>query len=81
MESFFTPQFVTSVGLPGFICILTIFCVGKTNQELKTAIDALTQEIKASNKEQKDNLKNLEDEVKELKFKMNNWEARHNERH
>ena len=57
MESFFTPQFVTSVGLPGFICILTIFCVGKTNQELKTAIDALTQEIKASNKEQKDNLK------------------------
>ena len=80
MESFFTPQFVTSVGLPGFICILTIFCVGKTNQELKTAIDALTQEIKASNKEQKDNLKNLVDEVKELKFKMNSWETRHNER-
>ena len=79
--TFVTPEFITSVGLPGFICILTIICVGKTNQELKIAINALTKEIKESNDEQKKKLDDLEDEVKELKFKMNSWEARHNERH
>ena len=28
-------EFITTVGLPGFICILTIICIGKTNLELK----------------------------------------------
>lgn len=79
--TFFTPEFITSVGLPGFICILTIVCVGKTNLDLNIAINALTKEIKTSNDEQKKKLESLEDEVKELKFKMNHWEARHNERH
>lgn len=80
-NALFNSEFITTVGLPGFICILTIVCVGKTNQDLKIAINALTKEIKDSNDEQKKKLENLEDEVKELKFKMNHWEARHNERH
>ena len=71
MEAFLTPQFFSSVGLPGFICIITIFCVGKTNQELKTAIDALTQEIKASNIEQKNKIDTLENDIKELKSNVN----------
>lgn len=85
MESFFTPQFISSVGLPGVICILTIFCVGKTNQELKTAIDALTQEIKTSNIEQKNKINNLETDIKELKSNVNYLQLRlgvnHNEGH
>lgn len=72
-------EFITTVGLPGFICILTIICIGKTNLELKIAIDALTKQIKDSNDEQKKKFENLEDEVKELKFKINRWEAMHNE--
>ena len=46
---------------------------------LKIAIDALTKQIKDSNDEQKKKFENLEDEVKELKFKINRWEAMHNE--
>ena len=73
-------EFITTVGLPGFICILTIICIGKTNLELKIAIDALTKQIKDSNDEQKHKIESLEDEVKELKYKINRWEVKHNER-
>ena len=82
--SFLTPQFAATVGLPGLICIITIFCVGQTNKELKTAIDALTNEIKTSNIEQKNKIENLESDIKELKSNMNYLQIRlgvnHNER-
>ena len=76
-------EFITTVGLPGFICILTIICIGKTNKELKIAIDALTSEINKSNLEQKHKIENLESDIKELKSNMHYLQVRlgvhHNE--
>ena len=81
--SFLTPQFAATVGLPGLICIITIFCVGQTNKELKIAIEALTSEIKKTNIEQKSKIENLESDIKELKSNMNYLQIRlgvhHNE--
>lgn len=76
MEHLLTSQFISSVGLPGLICIIVIFCVGKTNKELKDAIDALTQEIKTSNIEQKNKIGNLENDIRELKSNVNYLQIR-----
>jgi SMC interacting uncharacterized protein involved in chromosome segregation len=76
MESLLTQQFISSVGVPGFICIIVIFCVGKTNKELKDAIDALTNEIKTSNIEQKNKIDNIESDIRELKNNVNYLQIR-----
>ncbi len=69
---FMTPEFFSAVGFPAAICIYTLFGVNKTMKELTIAINQLTTDINKRETEHAHKLEKLENEVKSLKFKLEN---------
>lgn len=63
----------SNVGVPAAVCFYTLYGVKKSLDKLTVAIDTL------KDSHGKD-IANLKDEVKELKYKINHWEVRRNER-
>lgn len=80
MEEFFTPQFVTTVGFPAAICIYTLFGVNKTLKELTGAINTLTNDVDKRGERQSQDIANLRDELKEVKYQVNKLQIKYADR-
>lgn len=89
---FFTPQFFSTVGFPAALCIYVIFGVNKNIKDLADAINQLNCNEQARSEkylekitEQTRKVEHLEDELRNLKFEVENLhiknsEVRNNER-
>ena len=77
MENFFTPQFVSTVGVPAIICLYTL-------REVRGSLDKLTAAINKLGEDHTKEISALKDDVKELKYNVNSLQIRlgvtHNER-
>lgn len=80
MEEFFTPQFFTTVGFPAAICVYTLFGVNKTLKELTDAINKLTTDVDKRGEKQSQDIANLRDELKEVKYQVNKLQIKYSER-
>jgi len=83
---FLSPEFFSAVGFPAAIALYTLGGVKKsmdnqteTLKELSIAITKLSAEVDKSKTEQLRELEKVKDELKDLKFKVEYMEAKHNE--
>ncbi len=70
MDTFFTPQFVSTVGVPAIICLYTL-------REVRCSLDKLTAAINKLGEDHTKEISALKDDVKELKFKINTFEIKY----
>ena len=70
MDTFFTPQFVSTVGVPAIICLYTL-------REVRGSLDKLTAAINKLGENHTKEIAALKDELKELRFKINTLELKY----
>jgi hypothetical protein len=80
MEEIFTTQFVTTVGFPAAICIYTLFGVNQTLKDLTGAINKLTNDVDKRGEKQSQEISNLRDELKEVKYQLNKLQVKYSDR-
>ncbi|MBR1397725.1 MAG: YvrJ family protein [Selenomonadaceae bacterium] len=61
---------LSSLGFPAAICLYLLMRVNKTLENLTNAINNLNKDVEKHEEEQSRRLERLEEDVKELKFKV-----------
>lgn len=79
MEEEIIFKILANVGVPAAICFYTLWGVNKTLEELTTAIKKLGADVDKHQSRQVQEFNKLKDEVKELRFKVDILDTRHNE--
>lgn len=72
---FLTADFLGNVGFPVFVCLYTLFGIKPSLDKLSAATSALTDEIKERGEKQEQDIANLRDELREIKFKVHHLEV------
>ena len=65
-----SPEFFSAMGFPAVVCLYTLFAVNRSQKELTIAINELTSEVRKRGIEEDRRLEKLEDEIKALKFRV-----------
>ena len=68
---------LSSLGFPAAICLYLLMRVNKTLEQLTTAINNLNRDVEKREEEQSRKLERLEEDVKELKFKVGGSNGTH----